>query len=74
VTSEVAMVFNKSHGGYFFDSNAFDDVVNTISTFSSNSDNNENMGLNAREYVIEKFSSKSVLKNFESKISQVISS
>jgi len=72
LASEVAKVFDKSKGGYFYDSNEFDFVVNSIEELLQNHDMASIMGANARKYIIENFSSKKVLENFEEKVQRVI--
>jgi colanic acid biosynthesis glycosyl transferase WcaI len=70
--SEVAKVFDKSHGGYFFDSDEFTKVIDAIKILVEDKELSITMGENAREYIVENFSSKKVLKNFESKIQNII--
>jgi len=70
--SEVAKVFNKSEGGYFFDSNNFDDVAESIEKLSADKTLASTMGKDARTYIIEHFSASKVLSNFEEKVEKVI--
>ena len=71
--SEVAKVFDKSKGGLFFDSDAFEKVVESIKKLASDNNTSRNMGINARVYIIEKFSSSKVLESFQEKIEQILS-
>jgi colanic acid biosynthesis glycosyl transferase WcaI len=70
--SEVAKVFEKSKGGYFYDSECFYDVVNAITELSSDKTKAKEMGVNARTYIVEHFSASKVLANFKSKVQEVI--
>jgi colanic acid biosynthesis glycosyl transferase WcaI len=70
--SEVAKVFKKSQGGYFYDSDAFDNVVNSINILLKDRDKAKQMGFSARKYIVNKFSSKVVLEEFEKKISEIV--
>lgn len=70
--SEVAKVFNKSQGGYFFDSDNFEDVVKSIEKLSINKELASTMGKDARTYIIEHFSATKVLSNFEEKVEEVV--
>lgn len=70
--SEVAKVFEKSDGGYFFDSENFEKVVKSIELLTFDQVKSDNMGNNARKYIIERFSSKKVLNDFENKIKDLI--
>jgi colanic acid biosynthesis glycosyl transferase WcaI len=72
--SEVAKVFEKSKGGYFFDSNNFDGVVKAIETLFNNQDLSKEIGKNAREYITKHFASQKVLCDFEKKIESIICS
>jgi len=70
--SEVAKVFDKSQGGYFFDSDNFDEVVESIERLSTDRELASSMGIDARKYIIEHFSSTKVLANFEEKVEEII--
>ena len=70
--SEVAKVFSKSKGGYFFDANNLKEVVEAIEELLINSDLSKQMGKNAREYIVENFSASSVLKNFQNRVNKII--
>lgn len=72
--SEVAITFDKAQCGYFFDSEAFDSVIDAINEFASDKQRVEMMGRNARTYVIEHFSATKVLANFAHKVDEVIQS
>jgi len=73
VESEVAKVFDKSEGGYFYDSTSFDDVVNAIETLTTDKKKAIEMGDNARQYIVSHFSASKVLSSFESKVKEIIS-
>ena len=70
--SEVAKVFETSKGGYFFDSYDLENCFNTIHTLKSNPNLSQEIGKNARQYITNNFSSKTVLKNFEEKVRETI--
>ncbi len=72
VESEVAKVFDKSKGGYFYDSECFDEVVNAITELFSDQQKAKEMGVNARSYIIKYFSASKVLVNFEVKVQEII--
>jgi len=72
--SEVAKIFKKSRGGYFFDSECFYDVVAVIEDLSSHQEIAVELGVNARNYVINHFSATSVLDDFGKKVKNVIGS
>ena len=69
--SEVAKVFEKSKGGYFFDSDNFPEVVSYIENLSLNREICYTMGKNARNYIVEHFSAKKVLYNFEEEVQRL---
>ena len=71
VESEVAKVFDKSEGGYFFDSNEFNKVVKSIEELSTNTKLASSMGKNSRTYIVEHFSANKVLASFETKVNQL---
>lgn len=70
--SEVAKVFEVSNGGYFFDSDAFEKVVNSITELTKMNELSVKMGYNARKYIVDNFSSKKVLKNFQEKVDEIL--
>lgn len=70
--SEVAKIFDVSNGGYFYDSECLDEVVQAIKLLSSHSEQATSMGNNARTYVVEHFSSSKVLANFEKKVQEIL--
>ena len=70
--SEVAKVFTKSKGGYFYDSNDFNKVVHAIEELSTHQERVTQMGSNARSYIVEHFSASEVLLNFERKVKEII--
>ena len=70
--SEVAKVFDKSQGGYFYDSESFDEVTSSIEKLMLEKSKAKEMGLNARTYIVEHFSASRVLANFEAKVNTLI--
>ena len=72
VESEVAKVFTKSKGGYFFDSEQFDEVIQSIESLIDKDIDAKQMGADARSYIVEHFSAAKVLENFEHKVNEII--
>ncbi|AKF24354.1 glycosyl transferase family 1 [Sulfurovum lithotrophicum] len=70
--SEVARVFERSKGGYFYDSNDFDHAVKTIEHLSSDKSSCAETGQNARDYVIQYYSATKVLTAFGEKVKEMI--
>jgi colanic acid biosynthesis glycosyl transferase WcaI len=66
--SEVATIFNDSQGGYYFDGNSVNDIINNIKKLTENKELCKTLGLNAKTYVNEKFSKKEVLDKFINKL------
>jgi colanic acid biosynthesis glycosyl transferase WcaI len=71
-SSEVATVFEKSEGGYFFDSCDLKGVVDAIECLKNDIDMSKRMGKNARSYIVENFSKKKVLSDFEKNVYKII--
>jgi len=71
VESEVAKVFEKSNGGYFFDSEAFEDVVNSIKILAEDDTKAKEMGDNARKYIVDNFSYEKVLDSFMKELEKI---
>jgi len=72
VHSEVVKVFSTSNGGYFFDSEAFEEVTQAIYNRIADMIGSRQMGLDAREYIIEHFSSHEVLKSFTERVEKLL--
>jgi len=70
--SEVAKVFAKSKGGFFFDSENFDGVVKALDQLVDNKEKCKAMGVDARIYIVENFSSNKVLSNFSQKVKEIL--
>jgi colanic acid biosynthesis glycosyl transferase WcaI len=70
--SEVAKVFDKSKGVYFYDSECFTEVISAIKELSENQDKSNQMGIDARTYIVGHFSASKVLSNFEYKVQEII--
>lgn len=70
--SEVAKVFERSQGGAFFDSDELSKTVEYIKLLKNDKELARITGKNARKYIVEHFSSKVVLQNFQEKINQII--
>ena len=72
--SEVAKIVRKSKGGEFFSIKDWEGIFNFIKTLNQNRKLIELYGKNARKYVVEHFSKKKVLKNFEGKLNSLLTS
>lgn len=72
IHSEVAKVFSTSYGGYFFDSDAFSEVIEAIGSLIDDKIGSQKMGLDARNYIIEHFSYYEVLKNVSRRIKKLL--
>ncbi len=72
IDSEVANIFNKSEGGYFFNSSSFESVVKSITALAQDRELSKKIGENARSFITEHFSSNRVLSDFEKKVQKII--
>lgn len=62
--SEVATVFKESEGGYYFDGSSVEKIIDAITSLMANRMLSQELGLNAKSYVKEKFSQQEVLDKF----------
>ena len=67
--SEVAMVIQESQAGMYFESSDIKSVVNSIKSIQENPND---MGENARKFVMSKFSSNKILSEFLKNFNQII--
>lgn len=72
LNSEVAKVFSKCSGGYFFDSAGFSNVIDAIQGLADDKTVCLKMGLDARTYVVEHFSTHKVLNHFVRQVKKTI--
>ena len=70
--SEVATIINQSEGGFYFSENDALSVYNTILELKNNPILSNQIGINARNYIINKFSENQVLEDFEKKIKMIL--
>lgn len=70
--SESAKIFKTSKGGFFFDSNQFEAVVQTIDMLHNDHNKGMEVGRSARNYIITNFSYSKVLPMFEKKIRRIL--
>jgi colanic acid biosynthesis glycosyl transferase WcaI len=70
--SEVAKVFKKSQGGYFFDSNNFKEVIDSIEKLVNKRELSHKIGENSREYIVKNFASSKVLLEFKNRIEKLL--
>lgn len=71
-SSEVATIINQSGGGFYFYNNDALSVYNTILDLKNNPVLSNQMGINARTYILNKFSENQVLEDFEQKIKMIL--
>ncbi len=64
LASEVARVFETSNGGYYFDGNSIDEIIDSTKRLKENNDLAKKIGKNAQNYVTGKFSKEKVLNDF----------
>ena len=70
--SEVAKLFNNNNiKGFFFD-NDVDSIVNFVFELKDNKSIASQYGHKAKHFVLENFSEKTILENFETKIEEII--
>jgi colanic acid biosynthesis glycosyl transferase WcaI len=62
--SEVAKVFKDSEGGFYFDGNSLEEIINTILQLKADKNYCIKLGQNAKKYVKEKYSKDKVLNKF----------
>ena len=70
--SEVATIINQSCGGFYFSENDASSVYNKILELKNNVALSNQLGANARSYIINKFSEHQVLQSFEQKLKTVL--
>lgn len=70
--SEVLNVIHQSQGGFYFSENDIQPVYQTVLNLKNNPALREQIGLKARNYILEKFNAEKILADFEAKISELI--
>lgn len=70
--SEVAGVIKESQGGFYFKYDDLDGVLSSIYKLTLDKENANNLGINARKYVSENFSSERILNQFKICFDQII--
>ena len=71
--SEVAKIITESNGGYYFENNEIDNIVDTIRQLKANPALRETLGRNARRFVQQNFDSQKILQNFTREIRTLLS-
>jgi len=66
--SEVLKIIDDSNGGAFFYNNSVDDVYNEILRLQNDSEYCKKIGINARKFILTKFSEEKILNDLFSKI------
>ncbi|WP_100614461.1 WcaI family glycosyltransferase [Confluentibacter citreus] len=69
--SEVATIFNESQGGYYFDGSSVKAITDCILSLIDNKKLREELGLNAKRFVNDKFSQKEVLDKFKMELLKI---
>lgn len=69
--SEVATIFKDSKGGYYFEGNSVKEIIDHVNILMNDKKLREELGLNAKKYVNEKFSQKEVLNNFKMELFKI---
>ncbi|WP_310379659.1 glycosyltransferase [Flavobacterium sp.] len=69
--SEVAKIFEKSNGGYYFDNDAINTIFETIILLKNNEKIRIEKGNNAREFVLNQYSENEIFNSVEQKIQSV---
>ncbi|WP_204344462.1 WcaI family glycosyltransferase [Psychroserpens algicola] len=62
--SEVATVYQKSQGGYYFSDNSVDSVIDCINELKNNKELCTQLGANAEQFVVKNYSKENILDNF----------
>lgn len=62
--SEVATVYEKSKGGYYFSDNSVESIINCINTLKNDKQLCERLGENAEDFVVKNYSKENILDNF----------
>ncbi|WP_252723144.1 WcaI family glycosyltransferase [Tamlana agarivorans] len=66
--SEVSKVFEESQGGFYFNGNSVDEIINQINILKADKMLCSKLGTGAKQYVLEKYSKNKVLDMFIDKI------
>ncbi len=70
--SEVAAILKDSSGGIYLESSQKDVIVAQIESLFHDNDETRTLGINARKYIIENFSSEEILKRFLSSVNSML--
>jgi colanic acid biosynthesis glycosyl transferase WcaI len=70
--SEVRIIMEESKGGYYVTANNIEECISIVKNLMQSPKDIIETGLNARNYVVNKFSSEKVLADFENKLAQLI--
>lgn len=71
--SEVSRILNESEGGFYFNNNdEASDVYNTLLKLKKDKALSEKMGSKARNYIVDMFSEKNILEDFNEKIKSIL--
>ncbi len=69
--SEVFKIISESKGGYYFSKNEINELYDTILKLKNDRNWCEEIGVNARKYILTKFSEKLILSNFINEINLI---
>lgn len=70
--SEVAEILNQSKGGYYFSNADSNELYNTILALKNNNTHAAEIGNNARNFIISRFSEEVILREFDKKIKTIL--
>jgi colanic acid biosynthesis glycosyl transferase WcaI len=71
MNSEIAEIFRSGNCGYYVNSSDLSEIASTIQELMNSPQSSNEMGKNAREYVLNSFSKKEVLEAFCSKLESI---
>ena len=68
IESEVGKIVMESQGGFYFESNQMNEIIETVNELKNNPKRCEELGKNAKHYVIHNYGKDKVLNGFLSKL------
>jgi len=69
--SEVKKIIENSKGGFYFSNNSLSNVINQLNILSTNSQKANEIGLQARNYVVNHFSKDKILQDFVNELKKL---
>ena len=71
IKSEVKQIIDECEGGFYFQNNQINDIIEVIRKLKKNKDQRLQIGANAKQYVIEKYSKNKVLEDFSVQVKKL---